>query len=58
MSEPEKSPRSWRQIAQEASQERDSKRLAELTQELERALDEVEQNPSASTPVKRAQKSA
>lgn len=35
-----KTSRSWQEIAKEASCEKDAKRLLELTQELERAMDE------------------
>ncbi len=40
MSENEKPTRSWQEIAEEASREKDSKRLEQLSEELERALDE------------------
>jgi hypothetical protein len=35
-----KPSRNWREIAEEASHETDSKKLLELTQELNRAMDE------------------
>ena len=41
MSSDDHSPRrSWQEIAAEASREKDPKKLMELTQELERALEE------------------
>lgn len=40
MSEIEKPNRSWQDIAQEAGREHDPKKLLELTEELEHALDE------------------
>lgn len=40
MAEVEKPIRPWRQIAEEASRERDPEKLQKLTVELERALDE------------------
>ncbi|MBV8477455.1 MAG: hypothetical protein JOZ36_12375 [Acidobacteria bacterium] len=40
MPEAEKSTRSWREIAEEASREHDPEKLKKLSEELERALDE------------------
>ena len=40
VSDIEKPTRTWQEIARDAGQERDSKKLLELTDELERALDE------------------
>jgi hypothetical protein len=37
---PEEPTRSWQEIAEEASRETDPKRLAELAEELARAIDE------------------
>jgi sulfur transfer protein SufE len=38
----QKAKRNWEKIAEEASHEQDTRRLIELTKELERALDEQE----------------
>ena len=40
MSDDEHLVRSWQEIAEEASHERDPKKLNDLSEELERALDE------------------
>ena len=49
MSEPfEKAQRSWREIADEASHERDPKRLIGLAEELTHALDERDKKPCSS----------
>ena len=40
MSDADRKPRPWQEIAGEASREKDPKRLIELVQELELALDE------------------
>lgn len=46
MSEADRKPtRTWQEIAEEASHERDSDRLAKLTQELEQALDTRDKKP-------------
>lgn len=46
MSEDSKHQRTWQEIAAEACQEQDSARLIELTEELERALDERDKLPA------------
>jgi hypothetical protein len=46
VSEPlKKSDRSWRDIADEASHEKDPKKLVQLAEELSRALDERDKKP-------------
>ena len=47
MAEAKKPGRPWQEVAEEASRELDSKRLAELTNELTLALDELDKRPSA-----------
>lgn len=46
MSEDSKHQRTWQEIAAEACQEQDPARLIELTEELERALDERDKLPA------------
>jgi hypothetical protein len=47
VSDREKSIRTWREIANEASREHDSKKLRELIDELERALELQKENRSS-----------
>jgi hypothetical protein len=59
MSAPEPNPeRSWQEIAEEASHEHDPKRLAELSQELERALEQRDKQLKKSDPPVRDQRRA
>jgi hypothetical protein len=50
--------RGWREVAEEASHERDPDRLLELAKELEQALDERDKLPAQPQPPQAKKKSA